>query len=167
MYSIGHGARKEADFILLLQQYGIEYLADVRSFPFSRFHPQFNRRWLEKSLTAAGIRYVFMGDTLGGRPADKDCYDAAGHIDYSRVAGKDFFRKGLERLVEAARQKVPLAIMCSERGPAQCHRSKLIGVALQQSGINLKHIDEQGYLKSQQEVIATAAGNSASGRLFD
>lgn len=100
LYSIGHGARKTEDFIKLLKQYGIRYVADVRSFPQSRLHPQFNRKALENSLGVEEITYVFLGDQLGGRPADKTCY-IDGVIDYERVATKDFYKIGIERLKTA------------------------------------------------------------------
>lgn len=143
LYSIGHGARKTEDFITLLKQYGIRYVADVRSFPQSRFHPQFNRKALENSLGVKEITYVFLGNQLGGRPADKTCY-IDGVIDYERVATKDFYKIGIERLKTAYEKSLPVAIMCSERDPRDCHRSKLIGKTLASIGIELLHIDETG-----------------------
>jgi uncharacterized protein (DUF488 family) len=92
LYTIGHGNRKAPDFLALLKEYGIKYLVDVRSIPHSRFHPQFNRNALESFLSQHDIRYVFMGDELGGRPKDVSCYDMEGKIDYDRLKTKDFFK---------------------------------------------------------------------------
>lgn len=161
LYSIGHGARKIGDFIDLLKKYGIRYVADVRSYPQSRFHPHFNRRALEESLAAESIAYIFMGDELGGRPKDETCYvDNA--IDYGRVAEKEFYQKGIARLKTAFEKQLRVAIMCSERNPADCHRSKLIGQTLLSEGIDLLHIDEHGNLISQKDAI----GRKTSSTLF-
>jgi uncharacterized protein (DUF488 family) len=149
LYSIGHGSRKAEDFLSLLLAYDIKYLADVRSYPFSRFHPQFNSKKLDEFLAEAGITYVFMGNELGGRPKDPSCYDGEGKIDYGLVRKKDFFLSGIERLKAANDKQVSLAVMCSERDPAMCHRSRLIGAVLQEQGIELLHIDEHGKLKDQ------------------
>lgn len=166
VFSIGHGARSIESFIALLQQYHIRYLADVRTYPFSRFHPQYNREALEEALEAAGIRYVYLGDALGGRPKDPDSYGDKGRVDYEKIRQKDSFRKGITRLATAARNEVTLAIMCSERDPRHCHRSRLIGVALGEENITLQHIDESGRLKSQEEVMGDIAARRPPG-LFD
>ena len=76
-----------------------------------------------------GIKYVFLGDKLGGLPADDTCYHD-GKVDYDLVKEKDFFKEGLRRLITANTNGVKLAIMCSESKPEACHRSKLIGQEL-------------------------------------
>lgn len=153
IYSIGHGTRKTEDFLAVLKDHGIEYLVDIRSRPYSRFNPQYNRNMLKQSLENNGITYVFMGDTLGGRPPDPACYDAEGKIDYEKVKTKAFFREGIRRLKTAYEKDIPIAVMCSESKPAECHRSKLIGVALSADRIWLQHIDEKNRLKPQAEVL--------------
>lgn len=157
LYTIGHGNRKAADFLALLKVYGIEYLVDVRSVPFSRFHPQFNRNTLESFLAQHGIRYVFMGDELGGRPKDVSCY-LKGKVDYEILKTKEFFKRGIERLRTAYNKDLNLAIMCSERNPCECHRSKLIAPVLTAGNIIVKHIDEQGKLKDHSTVINEIKG---------
>jgi uncharacterized protein (DUF488 family) len=153
LYTIGHGSREAQDFLALLQAYGIEYLIDVRSQPFSRFHPQFSQRTLKLFLEENGIRYVFMGDELGGRPKDASCYDSEGRIDYEVVKTKDYFKKGVERLKTAYDKDLNVAIMCSERNPAHCHRTKLIAEVLVADNITVKHIDETGKIKEHAVVI--------------
>lgn len=166
LYSIGHGTRSIEDFIHALKRYGIGYLADVRSRPYSRFNPQYNRNALQRSLEACGITYVFMGDTLGGRPEDPACYDAAGKIDYEKVKTRAFFREGIGRLEKACKKNIAMAIMCSESKPTDCHRSKLIGTALADRKIFLQHIDEKYELKTQQEVMAQLNGHPPGTTLF-
>ena len=140
IYTIGHGARKAEEFLRLLKRYGIEYLVDVRSQPFSRYHPQFTQKTLQTFLEENDIRYVFMGDTLGGRPKDPGCYNEDGKIDYEKVKTKDFFKEGIERLKTAYKKNLDVAIMCSERDPAHCHRYNLIAPVLEREKIEVFHI---------------------------
>jgi uncharacterized protein (DUF488 family) len=153
LYSIGHGVREKEVFVELLQQYGIQYLLDVRSIPYSRFNPQYRQQELIRILSDAKIRYVYMGDTLGGRPKDPACYKPDGKISYDLVASTSFFREGIARLKTAYDRQVLAAIMCSETKPEDCHRSKLIGNVLLETGIDLLHIDAVGGLKKQTALI--------------
>lgn len=162
IYTIGYGARDAEAFVAALQQYGIAYLIDVRSKPYSRFKPDFSKERLEELLRAAGIRYVFMGDSLGGRPDDPSCYDADGKVDYARVAERPFFQSGLDRLAKAHSQGLPVSLMCSEGKPESCHRTKLIGKALVRRNIPVAHIDENDELISQGEVLLRLTGGQLS-----
>lgn len=154
LYSIGHGTRPLEVFLGLLKEHGIEYLIDVRTRPYSRFNPQYNRMALEHSLGAVGIRYVFMGDTLGGRPEDPSCYTPDGRADYSVMRTKDFFLAGMERLIKAREMVRAVAMMCSESKPCECHRTRLIGQALAQANVPVVHIDERGALSTQELVVS-------------
>lgn len=153
IYSIGHGNKKIEDFITELKSFNIQYLLDIRSKPYSKWNPQFNQMALEMELKKYGIRYVFVGDTLGGLPADRSCYDYDGKVVYDLIKEKDFFKEGLERLTIANQKKINLAIMCSESKPEECHRSKLIGQELLHKDISLKHIVSDKRVKSQQTVM--------------
>jgi len=153
LYTIGHGNRKSEDFLSLLKEHDIHFLIDVRSQPYSKFNPQFNQIDLKFFLERNHIRYVFMGDTIGGRPKDRSCYDTEGKVDYEAVKTKDFFKHGIDRLKVAYTKDVNVALMCSESNPCECHRSKLIGRVLHDNHIHLQHIDENGKLKDQTTVI--------------
>ena len=113
LYTIGHGNRKPEDFLALLKDFGIEYLIDVRSQPYSKFNPQFNQNDLKFFLERNGIKYVFMGDTIGGRPTDTSCYDKEGKVDYEAVKMKEFFLNGINRLKTAYNKNINVVIMCS------------------------------------------------------
>jgi uncharacterized protein (DUF488 family) len=117
LYTIGYGAREIADFIAVLQANNIAFLIDVRSKPYSRYKPDFSQDSLEMHLRVNGIRYIYMGDTLGGMPNDPDCYDADGKVAYDKVAGKAFYQEGIGRLQNAWQQQLRVAIMCSEGKP--------------------------------------------------
>jgi uncharacterized protein (DUF488 family) len=152
LYTIGYGARTLDEFIAELKANHIEYLIDVRTAPYSKFKPEFSKELLQYHLERADIRYLFMGDTLGGQPKDPACH-TDGKVDYDKVRVQPFFQTGIQRLRKAFEQQKPVALMCSEGRPEQCHRSKLIGEALAAIGIPVSHIDEDGEVVSQTQVI--------------
>lgn len=153
IYTIGYGERTLAAFIALLQRYRIAYLVDVRTAPYSRFKPEFSKTQLVEALRQAEIKYIFMGDQLGGRPTDPACY-TEGYVDYEKVAATVAYQQGLVRLRTAFIQQQRIALMCSEGRPEQCHRSKLIGESLTQQTIPIVHIDEADEEQSQASIIA-------------
>lgn len=154
IFSIGHGGKKIEDFITELKSFDIHFLLDVRSKPYSRWNPQFNQKALNLKLEENGIKYVYVGDTLGGFPKDRSCYDLNGKVVYDVIKDKDFFKEGLERLTTANEKQIKLAIMCSESRPEECHRSKLIGQELLKKKISLRHIVSDKLVKSQEMVMA-------------
>lgn len=161
VFTIGYGARSIEDFIRVLQANGITYLIDVRSRPYSRYKPEFSKEALDSRLQSHEIRYVFMGDTLGGQPDDPDCY-TDGKVDYEKCRQKPFFLAGIGRLRRAWEQKLPVAIMCSEGKPENCHRSKLIAPALVEQGITVIHIDENDQPITHEDVMLRVIGGQPS-----
>lgn len=161
IFTIGYGARTLDAFLAVLKRHEIGYLIDVRSAPYSKFKPEFSRSALEKSLQAAGIRYLYMGDTLGGRPDDPDCYED-GKVLYDKLREKPFYREGIGRLRAAFARQVRVVLMCSEGKPEQCHRSKLIGETLHTEGIPVVHIDEDDEARTHAEVIERLTGGQLS-----
>ena len=157
LYSVGYGARSTDQFVALLQQFGIELLIDVRSAPYSRFKPEFSREPLAALLTRHRIEYRFLGDTLGGQPKDPSCY-TDGKVDYDKMRKQALFLSGMEQLREVSDGPKRAVIMCSEGHPEDCHRSKLIGEAAVAFNITLAHIDQNGQLLAQGEVIDRLTG---------
>lgn len=153
--SIGHSTHPIDVFMGLLRQNRIEVVADVRSLPYSRFNPQYNRERLRRELLAAGIQYDFLGSELGGRPDGEEFYDSDGHVLYGRMAESGSFRAGLERLTQRA-EFSRVAMMCSEEDPADCHRYLLITGVLDLKGLRVGHIrckglEEDGQIGSTTE----------------
>lgn len=161
IYTIGYGNRPIEAFLALLKQYGIRYLVDIRSQPYSRYNTNFSRAALELTLKRHQIAYMFMGDTLGGRPDDRSCY-VNDKVDYAIVRGKPFFQQGITRISTAWEMQLPVALMCSELKPEECHRSKLIGATLAEQHIPVAHIDEIGNVKTQDEVLDIITDNQPS-----
>ncbi|MEO8956548.1 MAG: DUF488 domain-containing protein [Ktedonobacteraceae bacterium] len=167
IYTIGYGNRSMQEFIRLLKQYGISYLIDIRSRPYSRFNPEFSKETLAMRLKQSGVRYVFMGDTLGGRPDDSTCY-IDGQVDYTQVRVKPFYQQGIERIRTAWEKQLRVALMCSEAKPYECHRGKLIGNTLLEHEIEVAHIDEKGKIMEQREINRKlTGGQNEQPLLFD
>lgn len=145
LYTIGHSNAPLARFLALLTQQQIDVLSDVRSRPYSRYCPHFNRTSLNTSLPQAGIEYRYLGDRLGGRPTDAMFYRPDGTVDYERLAQAPWYRDGLESLkAEAASARV--AIMCAEADYRKCHRYWLITRSLAAQGVEVQHLLHSGEL---------------------
>ena len=126
-------------------------VADVRSAPYSRFNPHFNRDALAAALKERGVEYVHLGRELGGRPGDAACYEK-GRIRYDRVARTQRFREGVERVVEGARRH-RIALMCAEKEPLDCHRTLLVARVLDERGVEVAHIHGNGELERHGAVM--------------
>jgi uncharacterized protein (DUF488 family) len=145
VYTIGHSNGTAENLLEMLGQHGITAVADVRSRPYSRFNPQFNREVLAANLKNSGREYVFLGEELGARSEDPACY-RDGRAQYGLIAQTALFERGIERLL-AGMQKFRVAILCAEKEPLSCHRSILIARYLHERSIGVKHILEDGSLE--------------------
>ena len=139
LLTIGHSNHELEAFLALLEAHGVDTVADVRSWPRSRFAPQFNARSLQESLRRDRIAYVPMGESLGGRPTSPALYTGSGRADYELMARTPAFQEGTARLLELAAQGTT-ALLCSEREPHQCHRALLVGQQLHLDGNPVAHI---------------------------
>ena len=124
LYTIGHSTHTVDKFIALLTRQEIDAVCDVRSDPYSKFNPQFNREILQKELKRRGIVYVFLGKELGPRSDNLDCYEN-GKISYNRLSETALFKEGLKR-VRQGMKSYRIALMCAEKDPATCHRTILV-----------------------------------------
>jgi uncharacterized protein (DUF488 family) len=151
LFTVGHSHHEAARLLELLRRAGVTAVADVRSSPYSRRLPQFNRPQLEDFLRRHGLTYLFLGDLLGGRPADRDLYDAEGWVDYERVRHTDPFRRGLDRLVSGLEQYV-VVLLCAEDDPLDCHRGLMIAPALVERGLAPLHLRKDGSMETTAEM---------------
>ena len=145
--TVGHSDHSIEDFIALLRKHSVEALVDTRSEPFSARHPQFTKHVVSQLLGEAGIRYYFLGDKVGGRPADRTLYDEEGAPDYDKMAQTSAYKEGIESLLELARGDENVAIMCSEGDYKQCHRYLLVSRSLALLDVEVNHILRDGTLE--------------------
>ena len=156
IYTIGHSVHSFERFIELVRAQGVSAICDVRSQPYSRRSPHFNRESLHSELERQAIAYVFLGDALGGRSSDPACYEN-GRVDYRRVAATPAFRQGLQRLLKGIEQ-FNVALLCAEKDPLACHRTLLVCRHLRSPDLSIRHILDDGTVESHE---------SAERRLLD
>lgn len=146
IFTVGHSNHSVEKFLSLLKQNGVSAIADVRSSPFSRHSPQFNQSSLRKTLTSEGISYVFLGEELGARSKNPECY-VEGKARYELIAATEEFATGLDRILEGVKRH-QIALMCAEQDPITCHRAILVCKHLKDTGLNIQHILKTGDLES-------------------
>jgi len=151
IFTIGHSTHPLEKFLSLLLKHEVSVVADVRSSPYSRFNPHFNKDTLARSLKENGIKYVFMGNEFGARADDPSCY-INGRVKYSLLAKRTQFREGIERLKQGVDDH-RIALMCAEREPLECHRTLLVAQALVAEGMTVKHIHSDGRFEQHQDAL--------------
>lgn len=151
VFTVGHSTHRQAVFFSLLEQHGLTAICDVRSTPYSRFNPQFDRETLERTLAARGIEYQFLGKELGARSEDPACYQG-GKAQYRRIAQTELFQSGLKRVLRGMNDH-RIALMCAEKEPVECHRTILVARHLTALGVAVEHIHADGRLESHQAAL--------------
>jgi len=142
--TIGHSTHSLEAFLRLLVEHNIGVVADVRSAPYSRYNPQFNKDTLSASLKEHGIKYVYLGKELGGRT-----FDSSYEEEFSRTA---LFQEGIARIIKGSAM-YRIALMCAEKDPIECHRGFRIAPTLVEEGIRVLHILSDGSLEPYEASI--------------
>ena len=148
LYTIGHSNHEITAFAELLRRHGITALGDVRSYPYSRYVPQYSRDPLKAALADAGIAYVFLGKELGGRSNNPACY-RQGKVQYECLAQESSFAEGIKRVMQGI-ERYRIALMCAEKDPLNCHRALLVARKLFEARVPISHIHADGSLESHQ-----------------
>jgi uncharacterized protein (DUF488 family) len=152
-YTIGHSTREIEEFIELLKEHNIPMLVDVRRYPGSKRHPQFNKGNLNQSLQDAGIEYRHM-EILGGRRgkpkknSDNDGWESDGFQAYADYINTSEVQEVIHELAEVSQNK-RYALMCAEAVYWRCHR-QLIADALVARDVRVRHILGPGQLKQHE-----------------
>jgi uncharacterized protein (DUF488 family) len=149
IYTIGYAAHTIESFITALDKFNITAIADVRSQPYSKFKPEFNKENLRKSLINNGIEYVFLGDNMGARIKAPECYKN-GQVNYELISQHPLFQTGIDRLLKGM-EKYSIALMCAEKDPINCHRTILICRHLKRYQIQIYHILDANTFESHSE----------------
>ena len=152
VFTVGHSNHQLEMFINLLLRHGIDEVTDVRSAPYSRYTPHFNYEPLQQALDDIGISYAYLGGELGGRPADRSCYDSDGRVRYDRVAETAQFDDGVRSVIRAADER-RVALLCAEKEPLECHRTLLVARALTERSVPVAHVLADGRLESHDDAM--------------
>ena len=166
LFTIGHSNAAIGGFLGLLQQHGIQAVADVRTVPRSRYVPHFSAGPLREALARCVIGYIPFGRELGGRPEGDEFYDEQGHVLYGRVAASPAFLEGIERVLAGA-ETSRIALLCSEEDPSRCHRHLLIGRVLRERGVAVSHIRRDGRIETEAELAGRELSDVPEDTLFE
>ncbi len=144
IYTIGHSTNALTHFLRLLDDFRIGNVIDVRSVPYSRIAPHFNRERLARELKVSRKRYAHWPKEFGARYEDPAMLDENGRVDYKRVRSTSAFQHGVQRLKAGAASGYRIALMCSESDPFDCHRFVMISYQLVKEGLEVQHILKDG-----------------------
>jgi uncharacterized protein (DUF488 family) len=165
LYTVGQTIE---DSLGQLQSQQVQVVADVRSQPYSKRYPHFSREALQKSLSAADIRYLFLGRELGARRDEPQCY-VDGQASYEEIAKLPNFMRGIERILDGT-QKSRIALMCAEHDPLTCHRTILVCRELRKRDVEIQHILRGGTLEAHAQaelrLVEEEFGSSDQADLF-
>ncbi len=165
IWTVGHSNHSLEDFVRLIAGQQIEFLIDVRSFPYSRFAPHFNREEIEAEMRRRGVGYLFLGNELGGRPEREEHYDSDGHALYGPMSEERSFVAAIERLIDGAHRH-RIALLCSEADPRHCHRRLLVGRVLTDRNVELRNILADGTISAELSV-APSGDDGGQDSLFE
>ena len=153
----GYGNRGFEGVLAVLRRHGVTHLVDVRSVPQSSYWEDFRRERLALLMRDTEIRYIYMGDTLGGVDGSPVLCKVPDSVDLEPLRAEPKLELGLRKLMEAAGDPSrKILLMCGCLRPHRCHRSRLLGPALVARGVELFHLDEHGEPVSQAQVEAEA-----------
>lgn len=156
IFTIGHSNLDIINFINLLLANKIELVIDVRSAPFSKMYPHFNRDSIESSLKHNLIKYLYFGDSIGGRSKNTGDY-LKGRILYRKLAEKPEYISSIKKVIEIA-TKHRIVLMCSEKEPLECHRTLLVSRSIEMFEVKVLHIHGSGKIESQNETLQRLLG---------
>lgn len=166
LFSIGYATKPIGTLIDQLRAAGVTAVADIRSVPYSNAFFDYHREALQKTLKQAGIRYVWLGEALGPRSRNDAHYDAAGQVQFDRLARSTLYRGGIERVMQGLEQGFHIALLCAEKKPEVCHRSLLVGChLLRDDDVDIVHITHDGERRTQRELELSLA-SEREGDLF-
>ena len=167
LYTIGHSRHPITHFLDLLKEHTVSLIFDVRSIPYSRRNPQFNRKALAGHLANEGIAYIFSGKELGAKSPGPDCY-VNGKVQYDLIAARPEFADELNRIIDQTEEARP-ALLCAEEDPLTCHRTILICRHLRGRVNSILHIRGDGSIENNEvfEQRLVKATGSGEADLFD
>ena len=152
IHTVGHSNMSAEELVGMLKQRGITQVIDVRSTPYSRYVPHFNRDNIRATLERNGTGYTHMGDALGGRPQDDRLYDRDGRANYELMAQEKTFQDRVRQMEEMTEDS-HILLMCTEADPMRCHRTLLVSQELASRGADIIHLMRDGQQESHEETM--------------
>ena len=139
IFTIGYAGFRVDEFVDALNYHNVSAVIDVRSVPFSRYHPEYDAPVISKTLETRNICYRHFPREFGANQQDKSFYHPNGYMDFEKFAKSEQFKDGVNKILDAMNDYV-IALMCAEKDPITCHRAILAARAFHKLGINVIHI---------------------------
>lgn len=139
LYTIGYAADHFDNFLSRVRELNPTHLVDVRTYAYSNYQEDFRGKEFSDRVNASGLKYVYLGDKVGGKPKDESVY-SDGHVDYCKLEQASFFQTGIRQLMQAAEKPTTkLMLMCGCGRPEKCHRGLIVCDILFELGANVIH----------------------------
>lgn len=148
IYSIGYSGIVIEDFIKILKKNEINCVIDVRSIPYGKYTPDYNKENIKEKLKKNGILYENFSKEFGARRNEENVYDSDGKVNFLKVSKCENFKKGVDRIKKGV-EKYSIVLMCSEKNPIECHRFSLVSRFITEEGFEVIHILNDGNLQKQ------------------
>lgn len=152
IYTIGYAAFPEIrDMMSTFKFFDINVLIDVRSIPFSKNFPTYNKPNLIEVCDENQLYYRHYAKPFGARQTDVE-FLSDGQVDFDRFAKSDQFQEGIQKMANTVNAGYVPCLLCAEKDPIICHRSILIGRRLMEAGLIVRHIKAGGETETQEEL---------------
>lgn len=154
IFTIGYTAfPNPSDFVATLKQHNISCVIDVRSYPVaSSFFATYSKDLLEPLLKKQDIVYRNYAKEFGARQENRAYFMKDGCLDFGQFVKSDEFLSGFQKIEKILQSNHNFALMCAEKDPIDCHRTIMIGRALDLLGFDVCHILADGSLSSQRDI---------------
>ncbi len=171
IFTIGHSNHEISDFVTLIKDHKVDMILDVRSTPYSKRYPQYNREELSLVLDSHQLGYQSFGLWFGARQPDPEYYTSEGWLHYSAFTKSGIFAQGISSLDHYLIQGHIPALLCCEKDPFDCHRAIMVARALSLKGYDVQHILADGKILTQaeldQKLLNKYFPNREEGNIFD
>jgi uncharacterized protein (DUF488 family) len=139
-FTLGYSGRKTPEMLEALISSGVQTLVDIRQNPVSMYRPELSKKNLQETLTEIGIRYVHLPELgvprdVRGKAIETGSRDAIWEW-YDENVVPEFAGGNLHTFLNAFEH--PVALMCTELDPHECHRHRL---SLALEGCGMKSFD--------------------------
>lgn len=152
VYTIGYSGFAISNFIEIIKANSISVIIDVRSQPYSRYFPEYNKEMLEKTLKHNSIGYQSYAKELGGKQSNPHYYSTEGYFDFELYTKSENFIAGLKKLKEIMAQGHSCSLMCAEKNPINCHRGIMIAPVFYKEGYEIIHLMPNNMTITQKDI---------------
>jgi uncharacterized protein (DUF488 family) len=136
-YTLGYSGRSLGNILEVLQDRRVRTLVDIRTNPVSMYRPEVSKGNLRKALEESGIGYEHLPDL--GVPRDIRAKSlTSGSLQviwdwYDEFVARPYVGTNLHHFLNSLEH--PVALMCTELDPHECHRHRLC-LALEARGLS-------------------------------